>query len=372
MRRYDAIVVGAGVFGSVFAAELTRAGKSVLVVDRRDHVGGFSGSYIDKETGIDVHRHGMHAFHTDSDLVWSWMQRYARFYPYAHHVWITAEDGNVYEMPVNLDTFARKYGRSTTPARAAEILRAFVAYQPEASNLEEAAIARVGPDLYRDLIRGYTIKHWGRDPRELPASVIFRLPVRTSRRTGYFDDRYQGLPEDGYDAMFGRMLAGADLELKHEVTPDEVALLRSRCDTLVWSGAIDEFFGHAEGRLGWRSVRIETETLPVDDYQGCAQMNFASLDVPWTRKHEPRHCRPDRPTVPGKTIVQTEYPGEDAHDPAYPIRGPADMEMASRYKALAAKEPRVIFGGRLASYAYYDMHQVVAQALHAAAAFIRD
>jgi UDP-galactopyranose mutase len=300
------------------------------------------------------------------------MQRYASFYPYMHQVWITADDGHVYEMPVNLDTIARRYGRSITPQRAAEMLRTFAAYQGSTSNLEEAAIARVGPDLYHDLIRGYTIKHWGRDPRELPASIISRLPVRTTRRSGYFNDRYQGVPEDGYDAMFGRMLAGADVELGCEVTSDDVDGLRSRCDALVWTGAIDEFFGHAEGPLSWRSIRIETEVMAIDDYQGCGQMNFASLSVPWTRKHEPKHYRPDRSTVPGKTIVQTEYPGDDAHDPAYPVRGLADMEIASRYKALAAKEPRVIFGGRLASYAYYDMHQVVAQALHAAAAFVRD
>lgn len=371
MRRYDVIVIGAGFFGATFAAELARAGKSVLVIDRRLHVGGFAGSYLDEETGIEVHRHGSHVFHTNNEQVWTWMKQYTRFYPYVHHVRITADDGHVFEMPVNLDTLSRFYGRGMTPQEAVELLRSFASVRRNPTNLEDAACARVGPDIYAALIRGYTIKHWGHDPRELPASIIARLPVRTSRRSGYFEDRYQGVPEDGYDAMFARMLARADVELGHKVTRSDIEGLRSRCGTLVWTGAVDEFFEHSEGRLGWRSVRIETETLPVEDYQGCGQMNFASVSVPWTRKHEPKHYRPDRQTAPDRTIVQTEYPGDDAHDPAYPVRTAADLDRAAKYRALADREPRVIFGGRLASYAYYDMHQVVAQALKVAADFLR-
>lgn len=358
--HYDVIIVGAGMFGSVFAAEACEQGLSVLVIDKRNHIGGFCDSYIDQETGIDVHRYGTHAFHTNDDRVWTWVNRYARFYPYRHRVMITTADDRVFEMPVNLETLERFHGRRLKPSEAAHLV---CRPTDPMADFVTTAKALVGQEIYEALIRGYTQKHWGCDPALLPGSVIKRLPVRTSYRSGYFNDRYQGVPEDGYHAMFERMLSRADVQLGTAVTPDLIDNLRSRCRVLVWTGALDEFYGCDEGRLGWRSVKIVTEVLPEDDHQGCTQMNFADPSVPWTRKHEPKHMRPDRACR--GTVVQTEYPGDDPADPAYPMRRAEDLALCERYQQRSRQERNVIFGGRLAHYVYYDMHQVVASALRA-------
>lgn len=357
MKNYDFIVVGAGLYGSVFAAECVRAGRSVLVLDKRLHTGGFCDSYPDAETGIEVHRYGTHAFHTNDRDTWDWLKRYTRFYPYRHRVLTTAQDGRVFELPVNRATFEAFAGRRLAPVEIASLVTA----PAPGADFEATAIARVGRPIYEALIEGYTRKHWGCYPNELPASVIARLPVRTSYQTGYFNDRFQGVPEDGYGALFGRLLTGADVQLGVVAQPSDVSQLRSRCRTLVWTGALDAFYGHDLGRLGWRSVELRTELLDEDDHQGCAQMNYADPSVPWTRKHEPKHFRPDLWTV-GKTVVQTEYPGDNHDDPAYPMRRARDLALYEQYRARAATEVGVIFGGRLANYVYYDMHQVVAQA----------
>jgi UDP-galactopyranose mutase len=359
---YDFIIVGAGLFGSVFTAEATAAGKRVLVLDKRSHAGGFCDSYQDQTTGIEVHRYGTHVFHTDNVRVWEWMHKHTQFYPYRHRVMAQAVDGRVFELPVNLDTFERFAAQRITPAEAARMLPS-----PTSNNFETTAIERVGPVIYKALFEGYTRKQWGCDPAELPASIAMRLPVYTSYRSGYFGDRHQGVPEDGYGRMFQAMLSGADVQLGLTVNLDMLDDLRANCETLVWTGPIDGFYGYDMGRLGWRSVKLHTEVLREDDHQGCAQMNYASVDIPWTRKHEPKHFRPDR-WVPDQTVVLTEYPGDDQDDPAYPMRRPADLRLFASYKARADKERGVIFGGRLASYAYYDMHQVVAQALRQSSA----
>jgi UDP-galactopyranose mutase len=346
-------------FGSVFAAEYVRAGKSVLVLDKREHTGGFCDSYQDSETGIEVHRYGTHAFHTNDTETWEWLQRYTKFYPYRHRVLTRTADGQVFELPVNLATFERFLGRKLSPADVQPGM------PPLGATFEQTAVARVGRPIYEALIKGYTRKHWGCDPRELPASIIARLPVRTSYQTGYFSDRYQGVPEEGYGVLFKRLLDGADVRLGVPVGPADLEYLRSQCQVLVWTGALDAFYGHDLGRLGWRSVELRTEVLNEDDHQGCAQMNYADPSVPWTRKHEPKHFRPDQ-WVSGKTVVQTEYAGDRIEDPAYPIRRAQDMVLFAQYQARAEKESRVIFGGRLANYVYYDMHQVVAQAVRTA------
>lgn len=360
MKRYDFVVVGAGMFGSVFAAEAVNAGKSVLVLDRRSHTGGFCDSYPCPETGIEVHRYGTHAFHTDDRDTWEWMHKYAAFYPYRHRVLVTTSSQQVFEMPVNRSVFEHHAGRRLS---ADEIVKMTRAPEPGA-DFEATAVARVGRPIYEALIEGYTRKHWGCDPKELPASVIARLPVRTTYQTGYFGDRYQGVPEDGYGAMFQRMLEGVHVELGAAVTVEDVESLRSRCGTLVWTGALDAFYGYDLGRLGWRSVTFRTEVRFEDDHQGCAQMNYAEVSIPWTRKHEPKHMRPDRWRA-GATVVQTEFPGDDPDDPAYPMRRAVDMPAFEQYRARSIAEKGVVFGGRLANYVYYDMHQVVAQARRA-------
>lgn len=347
----------------MFAAESVRAGRSVLAIDKRQHVGGFCGSYRDGETGIEVHRYGTHVLHTNDRDTWTWLRQYTRLYPYRHRVMTTAGDGQVFELPVNLATFERFAGRRLSPREAGALSNP--AARSGGLDFEATAVSLVGRDIYKVLIEGYTRKHWGCDPKELPSSVIARLPVRTSYRTGYFDDRYQGVPEDGYGTMFDRMLAGVDVRLGEDVSPADLEHLRGHCNVLVWTGAIDAFYGYDLGRLGWRSVELRTEHLDEDDHQGCAQMNYADPGVPWTRKHEPKHFRPDR-WVAGKTVVQTEYPGDDPANPAYPVRRASDMALLDRYRARTEREPGVVFGGRLASYVYYDMHQVIAQARRAA------
>lgn len=357
MKRYDYIVVGAGMFGSVFAAEVARAGRSVLVLDKRAHTGGFCDSYQYPGTNIEVHRYGTHVFHTNDQATWEWLNRYTKFYPYRHRVLTQAIDGRVFEMPVNLDTFERFRGRRLSPAEAQALIEA-----PDLTNFETAAVSRVGRDLYEALIEGYTRKQWGCAPRELPASIIQRLPVYTRYHSGYFTDRYQGVPEDGYGSLFKRLLAGIDVELG--VTADSTLReeLRSHCRTLVWTGPLDDFYDCDLGRLGWRSVEHRTELVELDDHQGCSQMNFASPDIPWTRICEPKHFRPDR-WMKGVTVVQREFAGDNVEDPAYPMRRASDAVLLAQYKARADREVGVVFGGRLATYAYYDMHQVVAQAL---------
>lgn len=361
MKKYDVTIVGAGMFGSVFAAECIRAGKSVLVLDKRQHAGGFCDSYQDDETDIEVHRYGTHAFHTNDQVTWDWLKRYTRFYPYRHQVFTRTADDQIFEMPVNLATFERFVGFKLTPDKIDSLVR------PTAlgSDFVTTAVARVGQPIYEALIEGYTRKHWGCDPYELPASIIARLPVRTNYRTGYFTDRYQGIPEDGYNTLFERLLEGADVQLGVSINSSDIEKLRSQCNVLVWTGALDAFYDYDLGRLGWRSVELQTEILQEDDHQGCAQMNYADANVPWTRKHEPKHMRPDK-WAPGWTVVQTEFAGNNQDDPAYPMRRTKDISLFAEYRARANKEPRMIFGGRLANYVYYDMHQVVARARTAA------
>lgn len=360
MRTYDYIIVGAGLFGSVFAAEAVRSGKSVLVLDKRSHIGGFCDSYPCPITGIEVHRYGTHVFHTNDRSIWEWMHQYTEFHPYKHRVMAQTAEGRVFELPVNLDTFERFRGQKLSPSQVAQDSdRAATS-----SNFETVAIARLGRDLYEALVQGYTQKQWGCAPSELPASIFQRLSIYTRYHSGYFNDLYQGVPERGYGMMFRRMLEGADVQLYTTVGQADLDNLRTRCRQFVWTGPIDSFYDCSFGRLGWRSVELKTQVLQEDDHQGCAQMNYTSALVPWTRKHEPKHFRLDR-WVKGQTVVQTEFAGDDAENPAYPIRRPTDLALVASYKAKADLEAGVIFGGRLASYAYFDMHQVVAQALHA-------
>lgn len=360
MKHYDVIIVGAGLFGSVFAAEATRSGKSVLVLDQRSHTGGFCDSYSCPETGIEVHRYGTHVFHTSDQRVWEWMNKYTKFYPYRHRVFSQVEDGRVFELPVNLDTFERFQGKKLTPAEAQRLIS-----NPCPLNFETAAVSRVGREIYEALIEGYSRKQWGCNPATLPASIIQRLPVYTRYHSGYFNDTYQGVPEDGYGRMFERMLSGVDVELGVMVDQETCERLRSHCTLLVWTGPIDGFYNYDLGRLGWRGVRHELQVLDVDDYQGCAQMNYASARVPWTRIHEPKHFKPTD-WVQGRTVIQTEYAVDGTDDPSYPMRRSADLVLFEKYKSRASKERGLLLGGRLATYAYYDMHQVVAQALHLA------
>ena len=360
------LVVGAGFYGAVMAERFASAGWGVTILEKRDHIGGNSWSRPDPETGIEEHVYGPHIFHTSDEEVWKYANRFTAFNGYRHTVWVKRK-GKVYPLPFGLAAINLLLGKALPPAEA----RAWVAEEAaktgikEPRNLEEKALSMVGRPLYEAFVKEYTEKHWGRKATELPAFIIARLPVRYTYGTGYYNDRWQGIPVDGYGEWFHRMLdhpniavrLGTDFFAVRENLPEH--------DLLVYTGAIDEFFGCKFGMLGWRSVRFERQVLPeTDDFQGTSVMNECDGAVPWTRTHEFKHFTPER-AFKG-TVLYREFsfaPGRD-DDKYYPIRAPADMELLERYRREAAATcPKVVFGGRLGAYAYWDMDKAIAGAL---------
>ncbi len=366
---YDYLVVGSGLYGSVFAQQATQAGARVMVIEKRPHIGGNCYSHVFEDTNIIVHAYGTHIFHTSDADIWRYVNRFAEFNRYQHRV-LTTHRSRVYSMPINLGTINAFYGVSLRPHE----VEAFLAARREAianpRNLEEKAISLIGRDLYEAFIRGYTRKQWGCDPKLLPAGIITRLPVRTSYNDAYFDDLYQGIPVGGYTPMFERLLKGVDVELESDFLADR-AYWRARARKIVYTGPLDAYFGYAYGRLNWRSVRFEAQKLASDDFQGTAVMNYADEDVPYTRIHEPKHLHPEARVSPGVSVVVREYSLVDNDRPYYPVNFDEDKEKLARYRALQAGEESTLFGGRLAQYRYYDMHQVIGAALKAAKVELR-
>lgn len=365
-RAADLIVVGAGFYGATIAERAaTEAGLRVLVIDRRSHIGGNAYSSPDPETGIEVHRYGPHFFHTSNEAVWTYLNRFTGFTDFQLRVW-TRHRGEVFPLPINLATICQFFGRSMSPGQA----RALIGQQAgevagEPANLEEKAIASIGRPLYEAFIRNYTHKQWQTDPRELPASIIARLPVRYTFDGRYFSDRYQGLPVGGYTSVFARMLDHPGIAVLLDTDWLQFRTDAAPAALVVYTGPIDEYFAYAEGRLGWRTTRFEREIMPVTDHQGTALMNYADLDVPHTRIAEYRHFHPERDYPADRTIIVREYPRFAAagDEPYYPIGTAADRERYARYRARADAEPNVVFGGRLGTYTYLDMHQAIALAL---------
>lgn len=362
------VVVGAGFFGAVMARRIAEElGEPVLIVERRPHIGGNSYSDTDPGTGVEVHRYGTHLFHTSNKAVWTFVKRFSDFNNYRHRVF-TRHRGRVYTMPINLQTINAFFGLDLSPGEARDFIARQVAAAavPSPANLEEKAVSLIGRPLYEAFIRGYTAKQWETDPSQLPPDIITRLPVRFSRNDFYFGDLYEGLPVDGYGTLFARLLDHPRIAVKlgcdfFAVRPD----LPARA-TVIYTGPIDRYFDYRCGRLGWRTLDFETEGLAVDDYQGAAVMNYADTDVPYTRIHEFKHLHPER-DCEGRTVIMREYSrfagAED--DPYYPINTVADRKTYDAYRALADAEENVIFGGRLGSYRYLDMHQAIAAAFKA-------
>ena len=359
-REYDYLIVGAGLFGAVFAREMTDAGKRCLVIDRRDHVAG--NACTETVEGIAVHRYGAHIFHTNDDAVWNYVNRFARFNRFTNSP-IANYKGELYNLPFNMNTFHQMWG-VTTPAQArAEIRR----QQQEASgdgepqNLEEQAIRLVGRDIYEKLIKGYTQKQWGRPCTELPSFIIRRLPVRFTYDNNYFNARHQGIPEDGYTALVERMLEGIPVRLHTDFLPrrEELSALAER---VLYTGPIDAYFDYRLGALEYRSLRFETELLDTDNYQGNAVVNYTDAETPYTRIIEHKHFVYG--TQP-KTVITREYSAEwrPGDEPYYPVNDGKNAALYQAYRELAQREQRVIFGGRLGEYRYYDMDQVVRAAL---------
>jgi UDP-galactopyranose mutase len=358
---YDYLVVGCGLFGSVFAQQARENNKSVLIVESRPHIGGNCYSYDYEDTGITVHAYGSHIFHCSDDDTWNYINRFTAFNRHQHRV-LTTHRGKVYSMPINLGTINSFFGTNLRPEEVAEFLEGQRNSSDKPENLEEQAISLIGRPLYEAFIKGYTSKQWGCDPRELPANIITRLPVRNSYHDAYFNDRYQGIPLEGYTPIFERMLDGIPVELGIDFFDDREAW-ESKARKVVYTGPIDRYFEYCYGHLNWRSVRFELEQLQAADYQGVSVMNYADQDTKFTRIHEPKHLHLERPWNRKTTVIMREFSCIDPERPYYPVNFASDREMYARYSALQRERPNVIFGGRLARYKYYDMHQVIAGAL---------
>ncbi len=359
MKRYDYLIVGAGLYGAVFARELTQRGKSCLVIDRRNHVAG--NIYTEKMAGINVHKYGAHIFHTSDREVWEYVNQFAEFNNYVNSPLAVYRD-ELYNLPFNMNTFSKMWG-IRTPKEARQMIERQVAELgiTEPQNLEEQALSLVGTDVYTKLIKGYTEKQWGRDCRELPAFIIRRLPCRFTYDNNYFNDRWQGIPIGGYTQMVEKMLEGADVLLQ----TDYFDLIREQPElahTVVYTGCIDEFFGYRLGALKYRSVRFETEELPEENYQGNAVVNYTDREVPYTRVIEHKHFEfGKQPT----TVISREYSAEwkPGLEPYYPVNDAENSALYAQYQQLAAQQENVIFGGRLGQYRYYDMDKVIRAAM---------
>lgn len=365
VRGSDLVVVGAGLFGLTVAERAAAAGAQVLVIDRRDHLGGNAHSYVESSTGIEVHRYGSHIFHTSNRRVWEYVTRFTRFTHYRHRV-VAESAGRAYPMPINLATMSAFFGRRLTPADARALLaehRGAGVRHPE--NLEDQAIAMVGRPLYEAFIRGYTAKQWQCDPRELPAEVIKRIPVRFTFDEDYFTDVWQGLPEQGYGAWFDAMTATPSIDVRLGIDFHDVRHLLDGRIPLVYTGPLDAYFDHRHGSLTWRTLDFTTTVMEVDDFQGTAVVNYVDEHIPYTRIHEFRHLHPERPVTGRGTVVSYEYSRSAGprDEPYYPVGTPEDRRILTTYREAARQEENVVFGGRLGSYQYLDMHMAVAAAL---------
>ncbi len=367
----DLLVVGSGFFGLTIAERAASAGKKVVVIDRRSHIGGNAYSEAEPETGIEVHRYGAHLFHTSNETVWEYVNRFTSFTNYEHKVYSNFK-GEVYPLPINLGTINQFFRAAYGPGEA----RALIAEQAEefdtksAQNLEEKGISLIGRPLYEAFIRDYTSKQWQTPTTELPAEVISRLPVRYTYDNRYFNDTHEGLPTDGYTAWLEKMADHPNIEVKLNTDFfDESQPLNKNAVVgtvpVVYTGPVDRYFDYAEGELGWRTLDFEQEVLPTGDFQGTSVMNYAGADVPYTRIHEFRHFHPEREYPSDKTVIMREFsrPATREDEPYYPVNTPADRDRLLKYRELTSAEDGVLFGGRLGTYQYLDMHMAIGSAL---------
>jgi UDP-galactopyranose mutase len=363
----DLVVVGSGFFGLTIAERCaTELGLNVLILERRHHLGGNAYSEPEPETGIEVHVYGAHLFHTSNQKVWEYVNRFTDFTGYQHRVFAKYQ-GQVYSFPMNLALINQFFGKSHTPDEA----RALIAEQAseidtaDAKNLEEKGISLIGRPLYEAFVKGYSAKQWQTDPKELSPDIINRLPVRYDFNNRYFNDKYEGLPVEGYTAWLNKMADHPNIEVRLETDFFDVADDFKGQVPIVYTGPVDEYFGNSEGRLSWRTVDLEPEVVDVDDFQGTSVMNYNDLEVPYTRIHEFKHFHPERTYLPGKSVIVHEYSrfAEEGDEPYYPVNTAEDREKLLKYRDLARKEPKVLFGGRLGTYKYLDMHMAIGSAL---------
>lgn len=359
MKRYDYLIVGSGLFGSIFAYEANKRGKKCLVIDKRPHIGG--NIYTKEVEGITVHEYGAHIFHTSNKDVWEYINKFTEFNRYTNSP-VAIYKNELYNLPFNMNTFNKLWGVKT-PAEAKLKINQQIKenYIENPQNLEEQAISLIGKDIYEKLVKGYTEKQWGTKATELPAFIIKRLPVRFTYDNNYFNDKYQGIPIGGYTKIIEKMLEGIDIQLNTDFFENRTEL-ESIADKIVFTGMIDEFYDYKFGTLEYRSLSFEHEVLNEENYQGNAVVNYTEYEVPYTRIIEHKHFEYG---MQPKTVITKEYPVKWAKgdEPYYPINNNRNNEIYNKYKELALKEDKVIFGGRLAEYKYYDMHNVIEQAL---------
>lgn len=360
----DLIVVGAGLFGATIAEHAARLkGKRVVLIDRRDHIAGNVYSFDDPVSGVHIHKYGPHIFHTSNVAVEEYVKRFASFNNYRHHVFSNS-GGQLYSMPINLHTLSQFFHRPLSPDEAKRLLPRN-SKKGQFENFEEAAVGALGKELYEAFIQGYTAKQWQEDPRNLPASVFSRLPLRLNHDSRYFEDAFEGIPVDGYTALVENMLSSDLIEVGLAVDFFHVEQSIPLSTPVVYSGPIDEYFGFQFGRLKWRTLDFEWSHELVDDFQGAAQVNFADLSVPWTRIVEYRHFASPRQPRTGTVISREFSRAADSvgDEPYYPVRTPEDVKTFQKYRALARGDQRVVFGGRLGNYAYFDMDMTIASAM---------
>lgn len=370
----DVLIVGAGLFGLTMAERIaSECGKKVLLIDKRNHIGGNCYSEFDTETGIECHKYGAHLFHTSNDEVWEYVNQFTTFTNYVHKVY-TTHKGVVYPLPINLGTINQFFQAAYTPDEARKLIAEQAASAPlEPSNLAEQGISLIGKPLFDAFIKNYTAKQWQTPAEELSPEIIKRLPVRYNYDNRYFKDTYEGLPTAGYEAWFKRMIDDDNITVRLNTNyfedPDIAKLRKSKILT-IFTGPIDRFYDYKFGALSWRSIELEKEVVDVDDFQGCPVMNYANLKPNYTRIHEFKHFHPERhenayAENSGKTVIVREYSKtwQLGDEPYYPVNTFEDREKLAKYQDLARDEANVVFGGRLGEYAYYDMDKVIASAL---------
>lgn len=360
------IIGGAGLTGSVLAERIANdLGENVLIVEKRDHIGGNCSSETDPQTGIEYHRYGTHVFHTSKSEIWNYITKFVSFNSYFHQV-LTVYNNKVYQMPVNLETINSFYGVNLRPFEVRQFITNEInkGHGKTSENFEEHAIDLVGKPLYEAIIKGYTKKQWGREPSDLPSSVIKRLPFRTDYNENYYFDKWQGIPVEEYQVLFERMLSSNKISVLKGTDILNIKENFSKNALLIHTGPIDSFFDFCYGRLGWRSLCFEKEVINVEDYQGTSQMNYAEETIPYTRIHEPRHLHPERDYTKQATLIIKEYPVDNENEHFYPVNDAKSQERYDKYKILMRSFPKVIFAGRLGLYKYFDMDRAIAESLN--------
>lgn len=363
----DYLIVGAGLFGAVMAERLANDKKAkIIVIDKRSHIGGNCYSKYDEETDIEYHLYGTHIFHTSSEKVWNYITQFTEFNGYYHQV-LTTYKNKVYQMPINLKTINSFYNLNLKPYEVDKFLKkeASKSNITKPKNFEEKAISLIGKPLYEAFIKGYTTKQWGKSPTELPAGILKRLPVRSSYKDDYFHDaRWQGIPVDGYTAIFEKMFKSSNIEVHLNCNYFDHKNKFDVNEKIIYTGPIDRYFNYQLGHLEWRSIELEQKVVNVEDFQGTSVMNFAEESVEYTRIHEPRHLHPERTYTKDKTIIFYERSKEDPNNPYYPINTETNRTLYKKYRELADNEKDLIIGGRLGNYAYYDMDKTILAALN--------